>query len=207
MSGYTMTQCESLYSVSAASTPVTTPTTTPGASMFPGLPPIVIPGGYFNNATGNRASSLKLEIWGLITTTATIPTFGFSLYVTTATPAVWATGQVLLATTAAVTMNTTAGTYPFHLQAKLKYRTPNPQGSPATGVLIAMMRVDSPAIYYTNGQSTSYATHWSPPAGTLGNMTSFEPDLQYFLWPSYYCSAGTANNYMTTEMIDLFGEN
>lgn len=206
MSGFTMTQTELLYSCSQASTPVTTPTTTPGASMIPGLPPIVIPAGFMANAAGTRASSLTLEIWGLITTTATIPTFGFSLYTTTATPPVWAATN-LLATTAAVAMNTTAGTYPFILRAAISYRTPNVAGATATGVLIAMMRMDSPAFYYTNGEATGYNTFWSPPAGTLGNQTNFEPDLQYFLWPSIYCGAATALNYCTTEIVKLYGEN
>lgn len=206
MSGYTMTQTELLYSNAVASTPVTTPTTTPGASMITGLAPIVIPGGFMNNASGTRVSSLKLEIWGLITTTATIPTFGFSLYTTSATPPVWA-GTNLLATTAAVAMNTTAGTYPFKMEAAIAYRTPNVAGATAAGALICMMKMDSPAFYYTNGERTTEEQYWSPPAGTLGNWTTFEPDLQYFLWPTIYCSAATANNYCTCEIVKLYGEN
>ena len=90
MSGYTGTQGELLYSVSQASTPVTTPTVSPGASMTPGLPPIQVPGGFMANSAGTRASALVLKMWGLMTATATVPTWGFSLSYTSAIPAVWA---------------------------------------------------------------------------------------------------------------------
>jgi hypothetical protein len=197
MSGYTMTQTELLYSCSQASTPVTTPTVSPGASMMPGLPPIVIPGGYFNNATGNRASSLKLEMWGILTVTATIPSFGFSLYTTTATPAVWAATN-LLATASSVNTPTAVGS--FHAVWDMQYRTANPVGSPATGVLITYGYVEC------NTFAAPYKV-FSPPAATLGNQTNLEPDLQYFLWPTIFCSAATANNYVTVEICKLYGEN
>lgn len=207
MSGFTMTQGELLYSVSQASTPVTTPSTSPGASMTPGLPPIMVPGGYMANTSGTRASSLKLCIWGLMTATATVPTWGFSLSYTSAVPAVWA-GTPLLATASGAIPAPTAGTAPFYMQWDITYRTPNPQGSPATGVVVAMGWMESylfPTAYSAGICACCKA--WSPPAGTLGNATAWDPNVSYFLWPTLFCGATTANNYVTTEIIKLYGEN
>jgi hypothetical protein len=197
MSGYTMTQTEVLYSCSQASTPVTTPTTTPGAAMLTGLPPMVLPGGYMNNSGGNRASTVKIEIWGVLTATATIPSFGFSLYSTTATPAVWAATNLLATASSNITPTATAS---FYQCWNISYRTANPIGSPATGVLVCHGFTECATF------AAPYKT-WSPPAGTLGNQTNFEPDLQYFLWPTIFCSAATANNYVTCNIVKMYGEN
>jgi hypothetical protein len=197
MSGYTMTQTELLYSVSQASTPVTTPTVSPGASMIPGLPPITVPAGYMQNSAGTRASSLKLDIWGFLTATATIPSFGFSLYSTSASPAVWAATN-LLAT--ATTTNTPTATAGFHMEWHISYRTVNPAGSPATGVVICYGRVECPTF-------VSPFMLMSPPAGTLGNFTAWDANVTYYLWPTIFCGAATASNFVTTEIVKLYGEN
>src|SRR5580704_2652686 len=125
MSGYTPVGAELLYSCSQASTPVTTPTVTPGASMTPGLPPIAVPAGYMANSAGQRASALCLKIWGLLVATATVPTFGFGLYYTSAQPAVWSGSNTMVTSTSAIP-TFTAGTYPFYAQWDIAYRTPDP---------------------------------------------------------------------------------
>jgi len=202
-----MTQGELLYSVSQASTPVTTPTVSPGASMIPGLPPVTVPAGYMASSSGTRASALVLKIWGLVTVTATVPTWGFSLSYTSAVPAVWA-GTPLLAT-ASSTFTPVAGTAPFFMEFDISYRTPNPAGSPATGVVVAFGQWTCP-LFPQGAQvaaGVSAGTIWSPPAGTLGNATAWDPNVQYFLWPTLFCGAATANNFVTTEIVKLYGEN
>jgi hypothetical protein len=207
MSGFTMTQTELLYSCSQASTPVTTPTTTPGASMTPGLPPIAVPAGYMANASGQRASTLCLKIWGLLVATATVPTFGFGLNYTSATPAVWSASTPLVTSTSAITAPT-AGTYPFYMQFDIAYRTADAQGS-SSGVVVALGYVECPAFPVASLSSTgvSVCKAWMPPAGTLGNATAWDPNLTYYLWPSIFCGATTPNNYVTTEIVKLYGEN
>jgi hypothetical protein len=207
MSGYTGTQGELLYSVSQASTAVTTPTVSPGASMMPGLPPIQVPGGFMANATGTRASALVLKMWGLMTATATVPTWGYSLSYTSAVPAVWS-GSTLLAT-ASTAFTPIAGTAPWYMEFDISYRTANPQGSPATGVVVAMGQWTCP-LFPGGAQvaaGVSAGTIWSPPAGTLGNATAWDPNVSYFLWPTLFCGAATANNFVTTEIVKLYGEN
>src|ERR1700734_3133098 len=88
MSGFTMTQTELLYAYYGAGT-VSVPTTTPGSSMTLGYPPITVPGGYMSSV-GERSSSLKLMGGGIAIITATVPTWQFSLWATTAQPATWA---------------------------------------------------------------------------------------------------------------------
>ena len=205
MSGYTMTQGELLYSVNQASTVVTTPTVSPGASLIPGLPPIVVPGGYMANAGGHRQSSLKLELWGLLTATATVPTWGFSLYTTSAVPPVWAATNLL----ATVTSNFTpiAGTAPIYMRWDIGIRTEGAYGANSTVVCMgyALCPLFPQGAQVAAGVSAGQV--YSPPAGTLGNTTTWETDLQYFLWPTLFCSAATALNSITTEIVKLYGEN
>jgi hypothetical protein len=207
MSGYTMTQTELLFSCSQASTAVTTPTVSPGASMTPGLPPITVPAGYMANSSGQRASSLCLKLWGVLTATATVPTWGFSLSYTSAQPAVWA-GTPLMAT-ASTAFTPIAGTAPWYMQWDIGYRTPDPQGSPATGVVVAFGFWWCP-LFPQGAQvaaGVSAGAVWSPPAGTLGNATAWDPNLQYYLWPTLFCGAATANNFVTVQLTKLYGEN
>jgi hypothetical protein len=209
MSGYTMTQTELLYSCSQASTPVTTPTTTPGASMTPGLPPIAVPAGYMANASGQRASTLCLKIWGLLQATSTVPTFGFGLNYTSATPAVWSASTPLVTSTSAITLATgTTVTAPFYAQWDIAYRTPDAQGT-SSGVVVAFGYVECPAfpVGLATSAGVSSSVAWMPPAGTIGNATAWDPNLTYYLWPSIFCGATTAGNYVTTEIVKLYGEN
>ncbi len=209
MSGYTMTQMELLYCCAQASTPVTTPTVSPGASMMPGLPPIQVPAGYMKNGTGTMASSLCLKIWGLLTATATVPTYGFSLSYTSSNT--WA-GTPLLATATSAIPAPTAGTAPFYMQYDIAYRTPNPLGAGAspTGVVVASGYIVCPLFATTQGAAGTGLVGgmaFMPPSGTLGNATAWDPNVAYYLWPTIFCGAATALNSVTTEIVKLYGEN
>jgi hypothetical protein len=155
------------------------------------------------NATGTLASSLSLRIWGLMTATATVPTWGFSLSYTTTN--VWA-GTPLLAT-ATTAFTPIAGTAPFYQQWDIAYRTPNPIGG-TTGVVVAQGFTWCP-LFPGGAQvaaGVSAGAVWSPPAGTLGNATAWDPNLAYYLWPTLFCGAATALNSVTTEIVKLYGE-
>lgn len=185
---------ECLYAYYGAGTN-STPTTTPGSSMVVGYPAIPVPAG-FMKATGPWSSSLKLQLSGFLTATATIPTFAFSLYSTSATPPAWAATNLL---TTASTANTpsSAATFPFYMEWNLGLRTAGAGGANST--IAASGFIESP------GLAAPYQL-FMPPAGSGNTFATWEPNTQYFLWPTILLSAATAGNYVTTQWCKLYGE-
>ena len=106
----------------------------------------------------------------------------------------------LMATASSSNLPGTAGTYGFYQEWNLSYRTVNPIGSPATGAVVTY------GITICSGFAAPYQT-FSPPAGTLGNFTAWDTNSTYFLWPTMFTATGTANNYITTQIVKLYGEN
>ena len=204
MSFFTGTQSELLYANFGAGT-ASTPTTTPGSSMINGYPAITIPGGYMSR-TGTQSSSLVFECGGLLIATATVPTWQMFLYLTSVTPAAWA-GTVTLGSTATWTPTATTGCW-FTMRVNIGLRTLGTvaaAGTSATSTVVAIgeMRYElaSASTATVNTIPVSPATTYSP------TLTAWEPDLQYFLWPSLSLGAGTAGNTITMEYAKLYGEN
>lgn len=193
MSGYTQTFNELLY---ANFGPAATTTPTAAAvSMTAAMPEIIVPGGYMA-VTGRRSSSLKLKLGGLLTATATIPTFTFGVAYTSAIPGAFA-GTPVLVTSAAITPN--AGTnFPWWLDLDIGLRTLTPG---AASTVITQGTIYSPLGFPS---PTEFAL---PTTGTVTGVTNWEADLQYFLWPYVTLSAATAGNTVTVQWAKLYGEN
>ena len=198
MSGFKPVGTELLYSVTQAATN-STPTTTPGSSAIVGWPPITIPAGYFDNASGSWSKTLKLCIGGLVTPTTTIPTFSFGLYTTTAVPAVWAATNLMYTASTAVTPTTASATaQPFYWESHIGLRTMGAAGANST--IVSQGWFESPLIPTTG-------IVWMPTTGA-GTMlfTTYDPAVQYFLWPTISLGAATAGNFITPQWGKLYGE-
>jgi hypothetical protein len=195
MSGYTGTQFETLYANYGAAT-----TTSPSASavsLIVGMPEIVIPSN-FMKVVGSQSSSIHVKAGGIMTCTATIPTFTIGLATTSVTPAAFATTNNLGSTAALAPAGTTAST-PWFLDVEIGLRT-LAQGAASTVVTFGEFRSE---VY------TAAPIGMTPIPAVAGavTMTTWEVGLQYFLWPYLILSAATAGNTMTTEYVKVYGEN
>lgn len=204
MSFYTGTNNELLYASFGAGT-ASTPTASPGSSMINGYPAIIIPGGFMSR-TGTLSSSLLFECGGLLIATATVPTWQVFFYLTSATPAAWGS-TVTLGSSATWTPTATTGCW-FTMRVHIGLRTLGTVaagGNTATSTVVCIgeMRYELAAASTAtvNTIPVSPATTYSPA------LTAWEPDLQYFLWPSLSLGAGTAGNTITMEYAKLYGEN
>lgn len=190
MSGYTQTNTEVLYSNYAAAT-VTTPTAS-AVSLIVTYPPIIIPAGYFSKL-GAQSSSLRFKSGGLITATATVPTYIFGLYL--ATTSTFATTINLAATT---TFNPSAAqtNVPYWWEVEIGART---LGLGAASTVAAFGDITSAA--FASPFFQSLPTSGAYTAVTVSN------DVQYYLFPALTLGAATAGNTVTTEFVKLYGEN
>jgi hypothetical protein len=203
VSGFTMTQTELLYAYYGAGT-VTTPTTTPGSSMILGYPPIVVPGGYMSNV-GQHSSSLKLVGGGLFIATATVPTFQFSLFFTTAQPAAFSAAGTAVGQTGIQAAPAATTGCPFEMEWNIGLRT-LALGAASTPVCWGHVRL----LYAGAGtvESTNYTLSVPAPAASYSpTLTAWPMDQQVYLWPTLSLGAATAGNTTTMEWLKLYGEN
>lgn len=194
MSGYTQTNTELIYSYYGAAT-VSTPTVSPGSSMTLTYPACVIPGSYFTKG-GSQSSSLKLKMGGLMTATATIPTWQFFLYLTTTN----AFGSTLTLQSTG-TFTPVAGTNaPWIMDIDIGLRTLGLGG--ASTVVTMGMAAGSLLPVAVFGEESMPAT-----GGTPGLLTALASDTQYYLWPALSLGSATAGNTVTTQFMKVYGEN
>ena len=192
MSGFFGTQDEALYAYFGAAT-TSTPTTTPGSSMIIGYPAVVIPGGIMGSV-GSRSTSLQLKMGGLLTATATIPTWQFFLYLTTSN----AFGTTLTLGSTATFTPTAQTNAPWFCDINIGLRTLALGGA---STVIAM------GSFRSAGFPTATFGEVSMPAtGAYTPLATWASDQQYFLWPALSLGAATAGNTVTTEYVKLFGE-
>jgi hypothetical protein len=201
MSGYKPVGVELLYAFFGAAT-VSSPTTTPGSSMILTYPPIIIPAGYFDKV-GSWSSSLKLEMGGTATATATIPTWQFFLYTTplVANPAFATTST--LGSTAIFTPGQAATTVAWDAIINIGIRT-LALGTGST--LVTFGRYISNAFVTAAYNVVATNTVLMPgPAGT-STFATYDTSQSYTLWPALSLGAATAGNTVITNYAKLYGE-
>jgi hypothetical protein len=194
MSGYTYTQNELLYAFYGAAT-VSTPTTTPGSSITLTYPACQIPSNFFAGG-GGKSASMKLRMGGLMTATATIPTWQLFLYL--GTTSAFASTLTLQST---ATFTPVAGTgATWQLDCDIGIRT---LGLGGASTIVTIGFLESALLpTATFGQQSLPAT-----AGTPGLLTTLDATTTYYLWPALSLGAATAGNTMTTHYMKLYGEN
>lgn len=191
MSGYTGTQFETLFSNYQAAT--TTTPTAGAVTITGGYPAITVPGMYFST-TGKFTRSLRMIMSGLMTATATVPTWQLGVAFTTtdsfaATPVLAVTG----------TYTPTAGTgAPWFAYLEIGIRT---IALGASSTVVAMGQMASPLF------TTSPFMMAFPATGSSNTVTTWDIENQYYLWPYLTLGAATAGNTITTQVVKLYGEN
>lgn len=195
MSGYKPIGTELKYASYALAT--TSVPTAAAVTITAGQPPIIIPSGYFSD-TGDWSSSARLVMGGLMTTTATIPTWNWGLYaaVATTSPPAFAT-TLALATTGASTPVSATANVPWWLIIDIGLRT---LGLGAASTLVAWGMIQSTTVN-TAGELTFPATGaYTPPS-------TYDASQSYVLWPGLTLGAATAGNTVTTQYAKLYLEN
>jgi hypothetical protein len=207
MSGFKPVGAELLYAYYGAGT-VSVPTASPGSSMTLNMPPIKVPGGYFDK-TGDWSSSLKMLAGGLFIATATLPTIQFALWRTVAQPATYANSgsAVLVGQTALFVASAVTTGCSFEMEWNLGLRTPAlvNGGSSATAVVTCFGNVQA-----FLGSSATAIDIWpcpGPSATYTPTDTSWPVDQQVYLWPTILVTGATAGNTVTMEWCKLYGEN
>jgi len=192
VSGFFGTQTELLYSFYGAAT-TSTPTTSPGSSITLTYPAIVIPGGIMGSV-GSRSSSLRLEIGGLMTATATIPTWQFFLYLTTTN----AFGTTLTLGSTGTFTPTAQTSAPWTSSIRIGLRTLALGGASTVLAQGSFTSIGFP--------TATFGIVPLPASGAITPLATWASDQQYFLWPALSLSAATAGNTVTTEYLTLAGE-
>jgi hypothetical protein len=196
MSGYTQTTNELLYAFyGAATTSLTTVTTAQSLTIT--YPAIIIPSGYMSNV-GAHSSSLRFEMGGLLTATATIPTFTIGLALTSAQPPVFSATAPLVVSAAFTPAAST--NQPFYMEVDIGLRT---LGIGAASAVVAIGAFNCSTL--TAAANTGAAP--LPAVGALSPFATWETDLQYFLWPYLTLGTATTGNTLTVEFAKLYGEN
>lgn len=196
MSGYKPIGIEELYSYFGAAT-TSTPTASPGGTITATYPPIVVPAGYMSR-TGDWSSSLRLMIGGLMTATATVPTWQFACYAsvaTTSAPA-FATSGITLFTSNTNTPAVTTANQPWDMDVHIGLRTLAP-GAAST---VACWGKITGLAWASPFQMTVPSTGAYTPPSTWDNTQA------YVLWPALILGAGTAGNTVTVEYCKMYGE-
>lgn len=204
MSFFTGTQSELLYSYFGAGT-ASTPTVSPGSSIINGYPAIVIPSGFMSK-TGTQSSSLVFECGGLVIATSVVPTWQIFFYMTSATPAAFAS-TVTLGSSATFTPTATTGAW-FTMRITIGLRTLGTvaaAGNSATSTVVCIGEMRS--LLAAHSTQTVDTIPVSPATTYAPTLTAWEPDLQYYLWPALSLGSATAGNTITMEYAKLYGEN
>lgn len=203
MSGFTQTTNELLYAFFGAAT-VSVPTTTPGATITAGYPPIEIPANYFSNV-GLHSSSLKLKMGGLATATAVIPTWQFFLYAAIATTSAPAFATTLtLGSTTTFTPGTAETNDVWNAEIDIGLRT-LALGQSSTIVAVGAFQSDVFQSAALGIQTTTYVS--MPGPGAYTPFATYDTTQAYLLWPALSLGAATAGNTVTVEYCKLYGEN
>ena len=203
MSNFYNKPYELLYAFYGAAT-VSVPTTSPGATITAGYPPIIIPANYFGDV-GERSSSLVLKIGGLATTTATIPTWQFFLYAaiaTTSAPAFATTNTI--GSTATFTPGNALTNYVWNATIELGLRT---LALGAASTVTAMGSFQSDIFGPSAFSTTQYELVTMPGPGAFTPFATYDTTQAYLLWPALSLGAATAGNTVTVEYCQLDGEN
>jgi hypothetical protein len=195
MSGFTMTQTELLYAFYGAAT-TSVPTTTTPVTITAAMPEISVPAG-FMQVLGKRSSSLVLELGGYLSTSAaTPPTWSFGLAYTQPSPPTFSGSAGLCTATTAVSP-TASSSGSWIMRARIGLRA---------------LGVGAASTVWCDGDVDSNLFAAAPlllnPGGSGGtSMSTWQSDLEYYLWPYLVLSAGTAGNTVTTQWAKLYGEN
>jgi hypothetical protein len=200
ISGFTQTTNELLYSSYQAAT-TSVPTTGP-VTITANMPVIKIPANYFVNV-GERSSSLRLEIGGLATATATVPTWQFGLYVAVlASPPVFATTLTLGTTATFVPTAETNYWWTGTLHIGLRTMA---AGGASTIACVGDYQSD---MFSTTAFAVTTQSFVSMPGpGAYTPLATYDTSQVYSLWPSLNLGAGTAGNTVTVQYCKLYGEN
>lgn len=195
MTGYTQSTDEVTYSVDAAAT--TSVVSASAVTITAGYPVCKIYGSQFKTggASSELNSSIKLKMGGLMTATATVPTFTFALYWTTATPPAFATTNTLLTFTAVTPSVVTNAWWFMDVDIALRALSLG-----AASTVSAHGMISSPAAFPSPFAITGPAT------GAYTPVATWETDIQAFLWPGLTLGAATAGNTVTVEFMKLYGE-
>jgi hypothetical protein len=191
---------ELLYASYQAAT--TSVPTAAAVTITAGMPVIKIPNNYFSNV-GEWSSSLKLELAGLATATATVPTWQFGLYAAVlASPPVFSTTLTLGTTN---TFTPTAETnYVWEAVVNIGIRALAP-GQASTIVAVGRFMSDMFATS-TFGVTTQLSVSMPGP-GAYTPLATYDTSQIYTLWPGLVLGAATAGNTVTVQYCKLYGEN
>lgn len=194
MSGYSQTSAELWYSYGAAAT-VSTPTVAPGSAITGGYPACEIPGKFFSTG-GTPSRAAKLKMAGLMTATATIPTWQFFLYFGTTNA--FATTTILASTG---TFTPTAGTnVPWDLEADIVLRTLALGSGSTIGCIGKISCPSFPSPFFQFLGVANAGAAYSP-------LATYAEDANAYLWPALSLGAATAGNTVTVEYMKLYLEN
>lgn len=204
MSGYTQTTNELLYAFFGAAT-TSVPGTSPGTTITAGYPPIIVPAGYMRSV-GSQSSSLRLEIGGLATATAAIPTWQFFLYasVATTTAPAFSTSGLTLGSTTTFTPGTAETNDVWTATIHIGLRT-LALGAASTVAAVGEFKSDVFQASALTIQSTTYVS--MPGPGAYTPVATWDTTQAYVLWPALSLGAATAGNTVTVEYLKLYGEN
>jgi hypothetical protein len=196
VSGYQPIGGEVLYASYLAAT--TSVPTASAVTITAGLPPILIPPGYFKN-TGSWSSSLQFLMAGLMTATATIPTWNFGLYAsvaTTSAPA-FSSGGVTLGTTGTFTPPGAVTNVPWEMEVQVGLRA---LALGAASTIVTWGGFRGGALNAAGYVPLPGTGAYTPPA-------TWDTTQGYVLWPGLTLGAATAGNTVTVEYVKLYGEN
>jgi hypothetical protein len=193
MSGFTMTQVELLHAFYGAAT-TSVPTATTPVTITAGMPEIAVPAGYMQTL-GKRSSSLELDVGGYMTATATVPTWSFGVAVTTGGTPTFGSTNVLATATTAVAPTAGSGSWALHMFIGLRTLGTGAASTVwASGVVTSNLFAATPLMLNPGGSGGTSFTTW-------------QSDLEYYIWPYLTLSAATASNTVTTQYAKLYGEN
>jgi hypothetical protein len=196
VSGYQPVGSELLYSSYALAT--TSVPTAGAVTITAGMPPVLVPAGYMKNV-GSWTSSLRLIVGGLITTTATIPTFNWGLYaaVATTTAPAFSTAGITLATTGASTPPSAVSNVWFLAIFDIGLRA---IALGAASTIVCAGTIQSTAVNAAGELTLPASGAYTPPA-------TWDTTQSYVLWPGLTLGAATAGNTVTVQYMKLYGEN
>ncbi len=192
MSFLTGTQVEEMYSYVATSTQLNTFTSE--ANLQQTYPPVIIPAGFFLNAS-QQYKSLRVRAWGRLGTTGA-PTFTWSLRLLSSTS--WSAGGILLGSTAALTAGTGVTLAPWWMDAEITLKTLSIGGASTIACLGA---VNGPLALASPFAGTIPTNNTAFTASTLDNSVT------YYLFLSVACGTSNAANLIQLESLKVYGEN
>jgi hypothetical protein len=196
VSGYQPIGTELLYSNYSLAT--TSVPAAAAATITAGMPPIVVPAGFFKNL-GSWSSSLRLVYGGLMSTAATLPTWNWGLYAsvaTTAAPA-FSAGGILLGQSGTSTPPSAVSNIPWWAYFDIGIRA---IALGAASTIVTWGTIQSTAVNAAGEVTIPGSGAYTPPA-------TWDTTQSYVLWPALTLGAATAGNTVTVQYAKLYGEN